>query len=119
MKHYVSLLRGINVGGHKKIKMAELRELYESVGFTAVKTYLQSGNVVFAAEESDRLSIARELESAIKAHYGYEVSVLIRDLTDLEAVIAGNAFPSKSNEDPTKMCVIFLAHTPSSESLAA
>ena len=53
MKRYISLLRGINVSGQKKIKMAELRALYESIGFADVQSYLQSGNVVFATEETD------------------------------------------------------------------
>ncbi|MGW2995759.1 DUF1697 domain-containing protein, partial [Streptomyces sp. NPDC001193] len=66
-KKYAALLRGINVGGARKVPMAELREVLEGLGLTEVRTYLQSGNAVFTSPEKDPAALARELEWAIEA----------------------------------------------------
>lgn len=118
MKRYISLLRGINVSGQKKIKMAELRALYESIGFADVQSYLQSGNVVFATEETERTRIAQSIAAAITATYGFTVTVLIQDATDFAQVFAGNPFLEAHGEDLTKLYVTFLVGQPSSEALA-
>jgi len=83
---WLSLLRGINVGRHKKIKMAELRELYQSMGLTNVQSYIQSGNVVFCAPEQNAQELSSLIQTAIYKKYGFEVSVLMRQETDLLAL---------------------------------
>lgn len=75
---WISLLRGINVGGHKKILMADLRTLYESLGFASVRSYIQSGNVVFRTEEDGAPALARTIEGAISDAFGFDVPVILR-----------------------------------------
>jgi len=118
MNTFVSLLRGINVSGQKKIKMAELRVLYQSLGFSDVESYLQSGNVAFATAEGDVAIIAQSIEDAITDVYGYSVSVLIRDAEAIQRVFAGNPFLVDRDEVITNLYVTFLAETPSIEHLS-
>ncbi len=117
MNTFVSLLRGINVSGQNKIKMAELRDLYQSLGFSNVESYLQSGNVVFETEEEDATSIAHSIESAITDAFGYSVSVILRDTGAIQRIFTGNPFLNTRNEDPAKLYVTFLADAPSAENL--
>ena len=77
MNTYISLLRGINVSGQKKILMAELKALYEDLGFTNVKTYIQSGNVVFEYKETEASTLQEMIFAKINNHYGFEVPNLI------------------------------------------
>lgn len=76
MKTYIALLRGINVGGHKKLKMADLKLLFEELGFEAVTTYIQSGNVVFTAKKGNGL--AERISKEIEKRFGWEVPVLVK-----------------------------------------
>ncbi len=91
MSKYVALLRGINVGGHKKILMADLRELLTNSGFVKVQTYIQSGNVVFESSEKDMLKLELLIHEAIKAQFGFEVPVLVKTTQDLQRIF--NACP--------------------------
>ncbi|WP_111682257.1 DUF1697 domain-containing protein [Winogradskyella tangerina] len=75
---YIVLLRGINVGGHKKVPMAELREVLTKSGFKAVKTYIQSGNVIFKSEIENQSEIETIMKTSILEHFGFDVSVLVR-----------------------------------------
>jgi uncharacterized protein (DUF1697 family) len=77
MRTYIALLRGINVGGYKKVLIADLRALFESLGFKDVKTYIQSGNVVFKTIEETNL--ARKIAEAIEAKYDFIVPVLVKN----------------------------------------
>ncbi len=119
MHTFVSLLRGINVGGHKKIRMEELRDIYAAAGFTCVESYLQSGNVVFAADDPDRTRLTARLEAAIDAALGYAVSVILRDGADLKRIIANNPFLATREAAPTSFHVAFLAQSPSAADLTA
>ncbi|MEU1041210.1 DUF1697 domain-containing protein [Streptomyces sp. NPDC005551] len=94
MTKYAALLRGINVGGSKKVPMAELRTLMQGLGYTDVATYLQSGNAVFACEHGDERSLAADLERAVEAHFGFAVAVLVRDHAYLKAVREACPFPA-------------------------
>jgi uncharacterized protein (DUF1697 family) len=78
MTQYISILRGINVSGQKKIKMADLKGLYQDAGFGDVETYIQSGNVVFTSDEIDVNGIQCAIEQAIKTQYGFDVPVIVR-----------------------------------------
>ncbi|GGY52818.1 DUF1697 domain-containing protein [Streptomyces tanashiensis] len=94
-KTYAALLRGINVSGHRKVPMAELRSLLEGLGHTGVRTYLQSGNAVFTTDSGageDELRAA--LEDAIEERFGFRVDCLVRDGEYLDAVAAACPFPA-------------------------
>lgn len=98
MTTYAALLRGINVGGNKKVPMADLRTLLTGLGHTAVATYLQSGNAVFTSENGDENSLATELAAVIEKHFGFTVDVLVRDHAYLEAVREACPFPAAELE---------------------
>lgn len=107
---YVALLRGINVGGNKKIAMADLRQLLTGLGYTDVVTHLQSGNAVFTATgKPDKL--AADIEAGIAKQFGMKVSCLIRTGAQLRAVVAGNPFGDIAT-DPSKLLVMFLSGKP-------
>ena len=92
MTRFVALLRGINVGGHRKVPMARLREVLGEAGFADVATYLQSGNAVVTAPDTDPQAVASHIEQAIAAAFGFDVDVLVRSGAELDAVIAANPF---------------------------
>ncbi|MFK0153352.1 DUF1697 domain-containing protein [Streptomyces sp. NPDC090493] len=94
MTTYAALLRGINVGGNKKLPMAELRALMTGLGYDSVQTYLQSGQAVFSTARGDAESLAAELAGAIEERFGFSVDVLVRDHAYLKAVEADCPFPA-------------------------
>jgi uncharacterized protein (DUF1697 family) len=108
---YISLLRGINLLGHKKIAMAELRALYESLGFKEAKTYIQSGNVIFSAPETDIAALVHKIEKKIKLRLGYDVSVIIRTAEEIRKIVEKNPFAGK---EASKLHLTFLAESPDS-----
>ncbi|MEU6648329.1 DUF1697 domain-containing protein [Streptomyces sp. NPDC046900] len=95
---YAALLRGINVGGNKKLPMAELRTLVEGLGHSGVRTHLQSGQAVFAADRGDEESLAVELREAIEKRFGFSVDVIVRDHPYLKAVAEACPFPAAGLE---------------------
>ena len=95
---YAALLRGINVGGSKKVPMAELRTLLQGLGYGDVGTYLQSGNAVFSTGHGDEESLAAELTAAIEKHFGFTVGVLVRDHAYLKSVREACPFPAAELE---------------------
>jgi len=114
MKNYIAFLRAINVGGHRKIKMADLRALIESLGFQNVKTYIQSGNTVFAAPPEQRDELANIIKKQIEDSFGHDVQVLIREPEELKNILAGFPFKEK---DGWKGYIGFLSDKPDSESI--
>ncbi|GAB6122037.1 DUF1697 domain-containing protein [Dysgonomonas termitidis] len=91
---YIALLRGINVGGKNIIKMAELKKVFENLGFQNVQSYIQSGNVLFISDkEEEQLRI--EIETTIERTFGFPVAVILRTLSELETIIAGCPFTLK------------------------
>lgn len=120
MNKYISILRGINVSGQKKIKMADLKALYLSLGFDDVSTYIQSGNVIFSCDESNQLKIKEEIELAIKAAYGFEVPVDVRCVEQFNAVLANLPFEDIDlAQDGTKVMVTFLSGEPEQSNIDA
>ncbi|MGH8876259.1 MAG: aminopeptidase N [Stackebrandtia sp.] len=107
MTSWVALLRGINVGGHKKLPMAELRALFAELGYPGARTFIQSGNVVFDAD-TDAETLRASIEAGIAGTFGFEVPVLVRDKARLEAVLAANPFAGRDLE-PSKLAVVFLS----------
>ena len=104
---YIALLRGINVGGHNKIKMEELREMFASLGFENVKSYIASGNVAFDTRKTTDRALVTKLEKAIKSNFSLEIEVMIRTVSEIENVVRENPFEKEFN-DETKLFVVFL-----------
>lgn len=103
---YLSLLRGINVGGKNKVEMARLRKLYESIGFGEVRSYINSGNVIFV-DNRDATKLRTLIEKAIVDEFGFSVRVLLRDLDSMVSV--AKAIPASWKDDATMRCyVMFL-----------
>ncbi|HYK77648.1 MAG TPA: DUF1697 domain-containing protein [Daejeonella sp.] len=118
MTTYISMLRGINVSGHKKILMADLKALYENLNFQNVSTYIQSGNVIFHSDEnlSDQ-QFAEKIRSQIFNQYGFEVPVLIRTLSQLQNTLSSNPFLKQEGIDLEKLHVTFLSEKPNPANL--
>ena len=112
---YVALLRGINVGGKRKLKMADLRESVLKIGFKEVSTYIQSGNLFFTAEEKNATILEEKLAQHLLEEYTYDIPVIIRTAEDIEKVIAQNPFPEA--EDFKQLHLIFLKEKPSETSI--
>lgn len=113
----ISLLRGINVTGHNRIKMKDLRELYEALDLEKVRTYLQSGNVVFNYEEPDKSALADTIEKGIKQTSGLEVKVLLRTAEELETIVNNNPFVRENNIESERLYITFLSSSPDSARL--
>ncbi len=103
----VALLRGINLGPHKRIAMPALREIVESLGHTEVETYLQSGNVVFRPKPRAPKDLAASLTAAIAEATGLDVPVVVRTGEELGKVVAANPY---TVDDPTRVVVAFVAN---------
>ena len=112
MKTYISILRGINVSGHKKIKMDALRNIYDALKFKSVRTYIQSGNVIFKTRETDCPVLEKKIARKIAEEYNFDVPIMVKDLEELTVVIKNNPFVNKRKEDVSKLHVTFLSQTP-------
>ncbi len=119
MTRYISLLRGINVSGQKKIKMAELKAMYEALGWTEVVTYIQSGNVLFTTKATRPEELINRIREQIKITFGFEVKVFVYVATDFEQAIQANPFLPKPPEDFKKLHLTFLSELPSEVQLAS
>lgn len=108
MNRYLALLRGINVGGKNLIKMADLAACVQGLGFTNVRTYIQSGNVIFDTNETDRQRVVNLLESAISKAFDYEASVVIRSDQEMEDIVGRAPEGYGSEPDRYRYDVIFL-----------
>ena len=109
MTRYVAFLRGINVGGHKKIKMADLRRAFGSWGFTDVKTLLATGNVAFCADETQCDALASSIEAGIESTFGFEVGVIVRTLASITDLVSANPFREIDVTPRTRLYVTFLS----------
>jgi uncharacterized protein (DUF1697 family) len=114
---FAALLRGVNVGG-RKLVMSELCAHLESLGHEDVVSYIQSGNVVFRSAGGDRSAVSRELEEAIAARFGLEITVLLRTYEELAAVAQRNPFLARTGE-PSRLHVLFLASAPAPTAVEA
>jgi uncharacterized protein (DUF1697 family) len=118
MSSYVALLRGVNVGGNKMVKMATLKAMCESLGLDAVRTHLQSGNVVFRSADAEGRLVG-QIESAIAKTFGFESKIVIRSLAELKAVIDRDPFAkAKPPLNPSRVVVLFLANEPDADAKA-
>jgi uncharacterized protein (DUF1697 family) len=113
MNTYIALLRGINVGGHKKVAMAELREMLANLGFRDTKTLLQSGNAVFNAKNASEARLETETKSCL----GVECDYILRTADELKTAIAANPHRDQAKRDPARLIVVFMKGTPQRDAI--
>jgi uncharacterized protein (DUF1697 family) len=117
MQTFISILRGINVSGQKKIVMADLKALYENLGYKGVDTYIQSGNVVFKTAKIANTELASTIEQEIFRKYNFHVPVIVRTAEEMKNIISTNPFIADKDIDIEKLHITFLAETPSQADL--
>jgi uncharacterized protein (DUF1697 family) len=118
MAKYAVLLRGVNVGGHGKLAMTDLRRVLESLGYTDVSTYLQSGNAVITSDDDDLERVSRRIQESLLRELDMSPSVLIRTGAELTTVVTDNPFPEAAAQ-PKLLHVVFLSAQPDPEQVAA
>lgn len=106
------MLRGVNLGPHNRIKMEELRALYESLKLQDPRTYVQSGNVIFRTKEKNSPQLAKKIQTAIEKNLGCCPNVILRTAKEVREAIAANPFPKEVEREPSKVLVTFLAAEP-------
>lgn len=110
---YVALLRGINVGGHRQVPMAMLREVAEAAGLEDVRTYVASGNLAFSSDEAAE-GLEAKLEGAIEKGFGFQVDVLVRSKTQWDGYVRGNPMPERG-EEQAKLLMMTLGKRPATD----
>ena len=113
MTRWVALLRAVNVGGTGKLSMADLKALCEAAGFTDVRTYIASGNVVFGSPRSER-QVQDDLGARLTAHTGKAAGLLVRSASEMAAVVADDPFPDAPRN---RVIVLFLDEPPTAADL--
>jgi uncharacterized protein (DUF1697 family) len=109
---YVALLRGINVGGHTVLKMADLRDLFQSFGLTDVVTYIQSGNVLFSTEDADPERLARQLGVQLTSSLERPMTVFVLSPAELKEAVAHNPFDPERRDNEQSCHLMFLSAVP-------
>jgi Uncharacterized protein conserved in bacteria len=109
MQTYIAMLRGINVSGHKIIRMEHLRACFANLGFRNVKTYVQSGNVIFETHKDSAACLCEKIEKCILREFGFSVPVLLKTTKELQQIVRDNPFSKKPSIDPSKLHVTFLS----------
>ena len=112
MNTYISILRGINVSGKNLIKMNFLKEMYEDMDFQNVRTYIQSGNVVFKGLEINLQELEKSISEAILKRFALNVPVLVCESSALKSILSLNPFLNDSKEDIAKLYITFLSTSP-------
>jgi uncharacterized protein (DUF1697 family) len=120
MPVFISMLRGVNVGGHNKIKMDALRALYASLKFEDPQTYVQSGNVIFRTQKKEKnvATLAKRIQDAIEKEFGFRPEVILRTVEEMKAALAANPFAKRRDVEPNKLLFTFLAAEPGPEAQA-
>lgn len=108
---YIAFLRGINVGGRKKIKMTDLKNMFEELCCNNVKTYIQSGNVIFNYNISDTVKLADKIEQKILETFGFNVITIIRTYEELQVIIDSNPLIKETGIDPEKLYITLLKNS--------
>ena len=114
----IAMLRGVNVGGHQKLPSATLKSVCETAGLGHVRTYLQSGNVVFECAEADPERVAQRIRKQLHESTGLDVGVVVRTPAELRSVVKKNPFPDAAKNDPARLLVVFLAGKPAATAKA-
>ena len=113
MPVYIAMLRGINIGPHKRMKMEKLRGSCEALGFEEVKTYIQSGNIVFRARKIRPQALTKKLEEQIVRDFGFSSDIILRSKEELEHIVTGNPLLKERALDRSKLHVVFAREGPS------
>jgi uncharacterized protein (DUF1697 family) len=114
---YVALLRGINIGPHKRMKMENLRASCEVLGFNNVQTYIQSGNLVCEAGKLSSDAAAKKIEAQIEKDFGFSVDVIARTGEEMKQIVTGNPLLKEPGVDAAKLHVVFLSTAPSADAI--
>lgn len=117
MISYISILRGINVGGHNKIKMNALREMLIDAGFNSVQTYIQSGNIIFKTKKTSASVLEKNISAEIERQFGLIVPVLVIELDELKKVADNNPFAKDKAKNIDYLHVTFLSGVPLKENI--
>jgi uncharacterized protein (DUF1697 family) len=117
MTTYVALLRGINVGGHKMVAMADLRDLLSRLGFADPRSLLQSGNLVFGCRGRSAQALERLLAAETVRRLALDADFFVRTADEWRGVIARNPFPKEAERDPSRFAVQFLKDAPSAANI--
>ncbi len=99
MPVYISMLRGINVGANKRMKMEKLKASCEALGFEEVKTYIQSGNLIFKAAKASPAALSKRIEECIVSNFGFSVAVISRSREEMNRIIQGNPLLKEAGVD--------------------
>jgi len=112
---YIVLLRGINVSGKNKLKMADLRAMLEAMNFGNVQTYIQSGNIIFEHPKTPSSTLEERIKGQLMERFGYDIPVLALTVDELKDIFNHNPFLTKRNEDIAKLYVTILKEKPDNE----
>lgn len=115
MNMYIALLRGINVGGQKKMPMADLRSMLEKMDFQKIATYIQSGNVVFNTTEKDSSILERKINRAIRDTFGFDVPVLVKSKIDFVKILEKNPYGDQKVLEENRVYFVLLKDVPPEE----
>ena len=115
----IAFARGINVGGRNKVKMAELRDCFAELGMRGVRTILQSGNVVFGADETDLGTLKDLLETGMRQRFGFEAQLLLRTPDAFRSALSSQPFSAAQLEAPNKIAVVFLSQDADAAAVAS
>lgn len=109
---YIAFLKGVNVSGHRIIKMVELKAMFEEMGYKNVRTYIQSGNVVFESPKAKTETLCKKIEAALQKSLGYAVKIVIRTKEEIETIIVEYPFSKVKGHENFKTDVAFLSAVP-------
>jgi len=112
MQTFIAILRGINVGRKRKIKMADLRKNLKDLGYENIRTYIQSGNVIFKSHHHSKQELEEQIESMIREEYEFNVPAIVKTSEELHGIWHGNPYVNERNEDIAKLHVTFLTEAP-------
>jgi uncharacterized protein (DUF1697 family) len=118
MSVIICMLRGVNVGGHNRVKMDELRALCAALKLRDAQSYVQSGNVIFRSDAADPGKLSKRIADAIEKKFKFRCDVVCRTSSELKAVVAKNPFAKRKNINPGKLLVTFLSGDPGEEARA-
>src|SRR5438094_7834353 len=117
MPVYIAMLRGINIGPHKRMKMEKLRASYSGLGFEDVKTYIQSGNVIFRGGKLSPSALSKKMGDCILRDFGFSSEVITRTRKEMKQIIDHNPFVKERGIDRSKLRVVFLSEEPPAAAL--
>jgi uncharacterized protein (DUF1697 family) len=109
---YIAILRGINVGGKHLVRMNELKDHLTTLNFINIRTYIQSGNVIFEYDSINTHVLQKQIAELVKINYGFRISVIVKTISELSQILSHNPFINTGNEDLKKLHVTFLSNEP-------